>query len=96
MLTIKWFRYLKDRLTRSLGTGKNIEKDPDTICPMQQTHPSDEPDQGTKGTEGPDTHASVWKNSRTLTAQGNNRCTNFLYLPYKSASMKRLSMKDLH
>lgn len=24
---------------------------------MQRTHPSDEPDQGTKGTEGPDTQS---------------------------------------
>lgn len=38
---------------------------------MQQTHPSDEPDQGAKGTEGPDTHASIWKNTGTLTARGN-------------------------
>ena len=29
---------------------------------MQQTHPSDEPDQGSKGTEGPDTRASVREN----------------------------------
>lgn len=32
---------------------------PDTIGPMQQTHPSDEPDQGTKGSEGLTTRASI-------------------------------------
>lgn len=64
---------------------------------MQQTHPSDEPDQGTKGTEGPDTRASVRKNSRTLTTQGNARNTILKkYLSHKSAAMTHLSIKDLH
>lgn len=62
---------LKGRLTLSEYRKKHTKR-PRYHLPMQQTHPSDEPDQRTKGTEGPDTCASVWK-SRSLPTQGNGR-----------------------
>lgn len=70
MLTKLLCRYLKERLILWVQEETHGKKNPDTICPMQQTHPSDEPDQGTKGTEGPDTRASVRKNSNTTPTQG--------------------------
>ncbi|TNN84668.1 hypothetical protein EYF80_005083 [Liparis tanakae] len=42
-----------------LWVQEETHRKPDSICPMQQTRPSDEPDQGTTGTEGPDTHGAV-------------------------------------
>lgn len=39
----------------------NTNTQPDTIWPLQQTRPSDETDQGTKGTEGLDTCATARK-----------------------------------
>lgn len=51
---------LKRETNSTLWVQEETEKNPDTICPMQQSHPSDEPDQGTKGTEGPDAHANFF------------------------------------
>lgn len=51
----KWlYRYFEESLTRLLVQEEAHTPKSDTISPIEETHPSDEPDQGTKGTQGPD------------------------------------------
>lgn len=50
----------------SLCVQEEMHRKTDPICPLQQTHPSDEPDQGTRGTKGPDTRASSRKTNISI------------------------------
>lgn len=97
MLTKLQGRHLKERLNWASGYRKKHTKNPDTICPMQQTHPSDEPDQGTKGTEGPNTRASVREICSAITTQGAQYSKYWDQL-FKSATVgnESLHISDIH